>query len=183
MSHLIRPVFTYLNLPLSPCRVLLLCSASQMHSNPGHWGEETQKSQTQALSAGAEVPVLPYGWYISTCRTASVLRDSWKSLHLFSLSGNQAFSERREEKGIKLPTVQTKRCPSVASEHAVQIYGQRHRSDACVRQIVNTAEYLNGVIWPAELARCLHLGWRFPIWGCRSPWGPDDLVKKIKNGR
>lgn len=34
---------------------------------------------------------------------------------------------------------------------------------------------------PAELAHCLHLGWRCPVWECRSPWGPNDLKAEIEH--
>lgn len=96
LCEISRPI-TYMYLPLSPCQVLQLCSASQMHSSPGHWKSKTVKL-IETTSRGFGGAATSVTW--STCTTASVLRDSWKIPRPFFLLDNRAFSVQSREKSV-----------------------------------------------------------------------------------
>lgn len=111
-----------------PSPSALFCLSNAFKSRTLGKGNSEVKSQHL-------MPHRSFIWYISTCKTASVLRDSWKSLHRVSLSGNRAFSGIRKKEGVKHPA------PN-------RVWLQTDWS--CT-------------IWPAELACCLRSGWRSPV--------------------
>lgn len=79
-----------------PSPSALFCLSNAFKSRTLWKGNSEVKSQHL-------MPHRSFFWYISTCKTASVLRDSWKSLHRVSLSGNQAFSGMKKKEGVKHP--------------------------------------------------------------------------------
>lgn len=73
-------IFTYLIPPLSPCRVLLLYSASRTHSGPGHCAKGNQMSDTS--SSHLDTKFL----FLKSITVPARLHKSWETLEKARIS-------------------------------------------------------------------------------------------------